>query len=86
MAGFITPAAFIERPGVPRAPDVDISGCGTVFLFDLVTPRARVWVDEHVCADRLMFDGALAVEHRYAGPLAAVMVADGLIVGGQGGV
>jgi hypothetical protein len=62
--------------------DVAISGGGSLFLFHLVTPEARVWVDENVSAERQMFGASVAVEHRYAGPLADGMVADGLVVGG----
>ncbi len=58
--------------------DVRIIDGGTVFLFVLLTPEARAWVDDHVSANRRMLGCGLAVEHRYAAALAAEMQKDGL--------
>jgi hypothetical protein len=60
--------------------DVRILGGGSVFLFVLLTGRARVWVDENVSPDHEMLGNGLAVEHRYAAALADGMQADGLVV------
>ena len=64
----------------PSTVDVAISAGGTVYLFHLVTPRARAWVEEHISDDHQMLGTSLAVEHRYAAGLAAGMQDDGLIV------
>jgi len=64
--------------------DVCISGGGSVYLFALLTPDARAWVEDSVSDDCQMLGCGLAVEHRYAAALAAGMVADGLaITGGE---
>ena len=61
-------------------PDVIVTNHFTIFTFDLLTQRARDWVEEHVQDDAQFFGGALVVEHRYAQNLAAGMQADGLEV------
>ena len=48
-----------------KTPDVLIHDEGTLFLFCLLTPRAKQWVD-HVQTDATWFGNALVVEHRYA--------------------
>jgi hypothetical protein len=60
--------------------DVRIIDGGTVFLFLLLTPEARAWVEAHVSADRQMLGLGLAVEPRYAAALAAGMADDGLVI------
>ena len=60
--------------------DVAISPQGTIVLFDLLTPAAEWWVEEHVDPEAEWFSGALVVEHRYADNLAAAMAGDGLRV------
>ena len=60
--------------------DARISHHGSIFLFHLLTDRASEWVEEYVRDDRMMFGGALVVEHRYALDLAQGMVRDGLVV------
>jgi hypothetical protein len=60
--------------------DVVITGGGTVYLFHLLSAVAREWVEEHVSGERQHLGNALAVEHRYAGDLAAGMADDGLRV------
>ncbi len=49
-------------------------------LFDLLTPAAEWWVEEHVDPEAQWFAGALVVEHRYAYDLARGMAGDGLHV------
>lgn len=61
--------------------DVAVSNHGTVFLFALLTDRAREWVDENVQAEGWQFfGGSLAVEPRMARDLAQGMLNDGLEV------
>ncbi len=66
---------------VPAEPDVRIENHGTIFRFELLTDKAREWVDESVKYDGYqMMGNALCVEHRYAGDLAAGMREAGLEV------
>jgi hypothetical protein len=60
--------------------DVQVTGEGTIFLFDLRTEKAREWVAENVGGETNYFAGSLAVEHRYARDLANGMIGDGLVV------
>jgi len=48
--------------------DFELSGHGTVYLFQPLTPAARAWVEEHLPPDATWFGGAVVVEHRYIGP------------------
>jgi hypothetical protein len=61
-------------------PDVLVRNEGTVFLFCLLTPRAKEWIDEHVQSDTRWFGNALVVEHRYAWGLAEGMKNEGLVL------
>jgi len=61
-----------------RKPDVEVENCGNFYLFRALTARAARWIDRHVEANRIMFAGALAVDHRFARDLADAMLADGL--------
>lgn len=76
-----------SRPAAPqndrRLPiaDVCVTGGGSLYLFMLETPAAKVWVEQHVSDDRQMLGNGLAVEWRYAQALAEGMQDDGLIVG-----
>ncbi len=60
--------------------DVAISPHGSIVLFDLLTPAAEWWVEEHVDPDAQWFAGRLVVEHRYAGDLVAGLQQHGLLV------
>jgi hypothetical protein len=60
--------------------DVTIENHGTIFLFRLNTDAAEEWVNTYVQDDAQFWGGALVVEYRYAGGLAAGMEADGLEV------
>jgi hypothetical protein len=60
--------------------DVLVTGGGTLYLFLLITPEARAWVEKHVSSGRQMLGAALVVEYRYAADLAAGMLSDGLTV------
>jgi hypothetical protein len=59
-----------------------VVGGGSVYLFELLTPDAQTWVDEHVSPDRQIFGDGLAVEWRYAAALAEGMRQDGLLIDG----
>lgn len=59
--------------------DVQIRNEGNLFLFSLLTDKARAWVDAHI-EDQVLFGDALVVEHRYAWDLAQGMLSDGLTV------
>ncbi len=63
--------------------DVEMSNCGSVALFDLLTVRARDWVAENVNTDPWQWRGTctFAVEYRYARYLATKMVEEGLNLG-----
>lgn len=61
-----------------RGLDVQVIGCGTIFLFQPLSDAAREWINEHVQEDAQWFGDALAVEHRFACDLARGMAEDGL--------
>ena len=60
--------------------DFELSGHGTVYLFQPLTPAARAWVEEHLPADATWFGSAVVVEHRYIGPIIGGAIGDGLVV------
>lgn len=64
------------------APDVIVVREGAIFLFDLRSPAAKEWVDEHVSEeDTMWWAGKLVVDgERYARPLAQGMLDDGLVL------
>ena len=74
------PTPSIARNTIPVAVDVCVAGGGTLYLFLLLTPEARAWVEQHVSEDRQMLGAGLAVEHRYAVDLAQGMQSNGLTV------
>lgn len=59
--------------------DIIAENHGTIWLFRPQSAEGREWIEEHV-ADPMWFGHALAVEHRYALPLADGMLGDGLAV------
>jgi hypothetical protein len=64
-------------------PDFSIEGEGgfcSVYLLRPLTPAAFEWIEEHIPEDAQRFGNAIAVEHRYIGPLAEGIIADGLAV------
>ena len=65
-----------------RGVDVCLTGGGTVYLFQLLTPEAHQWVDDHVSSDRQMLGNGLAVEWRYTAAIAKAMRQDGLVIDG----
>jgi hypothetical protein len=65
------------------SPDFSIEGEGrfcTVYLLRPLTPAAFAWVEEHIPEDAQRLGTAIAVEHRYIGPIAEGIVADGLVL------
>lgn len=62
--------------------DVEVTGGGSVFIFNVLTPSARLWVEENVAKGDWNpdFPNSIVVEHRYARDLAAGMEAAGLVV------
>jgi hypothetical protein len=61
-------------------PDVVIRFEGKIFLFTLLTLRARRWVHDSVSDDAQFFGDSLVVEDRYATSLATAMADDGLVI------
>jgi len=64
-------------------PDFSIEGeprfC-TVYLLRPLTPAAFEWIEEHIPEDAQRLGNAVAVEHRYIGPIAEGILADGLVL------
>jgi hypothetical protein len=60
--------------------DFTVSGGGSVYLLQPLTEAARDWCAEHIPADAQTWGGAIAVEHRYIGPLVDGIAGDGLTV------
>ena len=59
--------------------DVSVENHGSIFLFRLLTVKARGWVSDNVY-EPMWYGAALAVEHGYARELADGMLTDGLRV------
>ena len=60
------------------SPDALVRNAGTIYLFCPITKRAKEWIAENVQPDAQWLGHALAVEARYALPVAQGMVDDGL--------
>ena len=60
--------------------DVTVQPEGKIFLFHLNTLAAKEWVKEHVDGEAQFWGGALVVEDRYVGVIAAAMANDGGLV------
>jgi hypothetical protein len=54
-------------------------GC-TVYLLRPLTPAAFNWIEEHIPEDAQRLVNAIAVEHRYIGPIAEGILAYGLVL------
>lgn len=65
---------------VKQEVDVQVSGGGTVYLFEPLTEAAKEWIEANVGGEMQWLGSALAVEHRYAAALAVGMLNDGLKV------
>lgn len=63
-------------------PDILFANHGSIWLMRGNTPAGNDWIAEKVnTEDAISLGGAIAVEHRYAWPIADGAVADGLTVG-----
>ncbi len=62
--------------------DVMVQNHGTIFLFHLLTEKARQWVESNVNVEPYMWFGdcSMACEHRLAADLAVGMMDGGLEV------
>jgi hypothetical protein len=78
-----------SRPGViqnsraTHSPDFSIEGEGrfcTVYLLRPLSPAAFAWVEEHIPEDAQRLGTAIGVEHRYIGPIADQILADGMVI------
>src|SRR5712692_2982029 len=64
-------------------PDFSIEGEGrscSIYLLRPLTPAAFDWIEEHIPEDAQRLGTAIAVEHRYIGPIAEGILADGLVL------
>lgn len=60
--------------------DLSISNHGSIFLLSGVSPAGEAWIAENIPEDAMTFGGAIVVEHRYIGDIAAGAQNDGLEV------
>lgn len=63
--------------------DFSIEGSGrfcTVYLLRPLTPAAFDWVEQHIPEKAQHLGNAVAVEHRFIGPIAEHIVAEGLVI------
>ena len=73
----------IQGSRATNSPDFSIEGEGrfcTVYLLRPLTPAAFDWLEEHIPEDAQRLGTAIAVEHRYIGPIAEGILADGLVI------
>ena len=56
----------------------------SVYLLILLSDAARAWGEIHLPADAQRLGHAIAVEHRYLGPIVQGMRAEGLVAGACG--
>jgi hypothetical protein len=72
-----------ERKLLMNSPDFSIEGEGrfcTVYLLRPLTPAALAWVEGHIPEDGQRLGNAVAIEHRFMGPIAEGIIADGLVL------
>lgn len=61
--------------------DFNITGGGTLYVLDPLTPRAKAWIKDHVDDNALTWGpNAIAIEHRYVADIIDGIRADGLEV------
>ena len=73
----------IQKSRKTNSPDFSIEGEGrfcTVYLLRPLTPAAFDWIEKHIPEDAQRLGNAIAVEHRYIGPIAEGILADGLVL------
>jgi hypothetical protein len=72
--------SFSASGSSPTKPDFVVENHGTIFLLQPFSPAANSWVEENLPEDRLTFDGAVVVEHRYIADIVRGAQADGLVI------
>ena len=68
-----------NSPTESSGPDFFVENHGSIFLLQPLTPAANSWVEEHLPTARLMFGGAIAVEHRFIWAILLGLQDDGLL-------
>jgi hypothetical protein len=66
-----------------NSPDFSIEGEGrfcTVYLLRPLTPAAFNWIEEHILEDAQRLGNAIAIEHRYIGPIAEAIIAENMVI------
>lgn len=73
--------AAYRRAAARKQADVHIDKSGWLFIFALLTPKAKAWTDDNVEVPDYMWTGeSFVCEHRYALDLAQAMLDAGLKV------
>lgn len=67
---------------IPEAPDFHVYGGGTVYMLLPKSDEAKAWVSENLPSDALTLGRAIAIEHRYIGPILDGINDAGLVVEG----
>ena len=65
-----------------KTADINVTGCGSIFLLAPATQAGRDWIDQHIGPDNGFqpYYPTVVVEHRYVGDIVEGMAADGLEV------
>jgi hypothetical protein len=67
-------------PTPGNGPDFLVENQGTIFLLQTLSPAANTWIEHNLPEDRLVFGGAVCVEHRYIADIVDGILEDGLAV------
>ena len=82
----VTGALEIERAnkaiGIKEEPDFFVYGGGTLYMLLPKSEAAKAWVSENLPADAQTLGRAIAIEHRYIGPILDGINDAGLVVEG----
>jgi hypothetical protein len=71
-----------QKKSKTNVPDFSIEGEGrfcTVYLLRPLTPAAFNWIEEHIPEDAQRLGDAIAVGHRYIGPIAEAIIAENMV-------
>lgn len=60
--------------------DLNFENHGTIYTMSASTPAGQVWVLNHIDDDAPQLGGNTIIEHRYAAPIIAGALTDGLAV------
>lgn len=60
--------------------DLSIQNEGSIFLLRAISEAGKTWLADNIGDDAQHFGGAIVVEHRYIGDIAAGAINDGLEV------